>query len=294
MKRTSFIAVITTVIFILISSNAHAGNLKKLQYGDTLKILAIGNSFSDDGMMYLPDLLEDAGIHNVIVARLYIGGCSLQRHCREYQENLHQYKYYKSTDNKWVTVSKTASLMDGLKDEDWDIITMQESSPISGIESSYSPWLNMLTNIVRLNCSNPDVEIVWHQTWAYSKNSTHKGFVYYDKSQYRMFNAICYCADRIMEREGIDNVIPTGTAVQLLRLTRLQDENEFTRDGYHLSRTYGRYLAACTWFQALIKPTTGISVTKCKYHLQGTEYEIPERDAALCRKTAAKAVRIAF
>lgn len=53
---------------------------------DTLRILAVGNSFSDDGTEYLPGLLEAAGIHNVIVARLYIGGCSLERHCEEYSK----------------------------------------------------------------------------------------------------------------------------------------------------------------------------------------------------------------
>ena len=50
------------------------------QRPDTLRILAVGNSFSDDGTEYLPNLLEAAGIHNVILARLYIGGCSLERH----------------------------------------------------------------------------------------------------------------------------------------------------------------------------------------------------------------------
>ena len=45
---------------------------------DTLRILAIGNSFSDDATQYLPDLLEAAGIHNVILGRLYIGGCTLE------------------------------------------------------------------------------------------------------------------------------------------------------------------------------------------------------------------------
>jgi hypothetical protein len=40
---------------------------------DTLRILAVGNSFSDDGTEYIPGLLEAAGIRNVIIARLYIG-----------------------------------------------------------------------------------------------------------------------------------------------------------------------------------------------------------------------------
>ena len=44
-----------------------------------LRILAIGNSFSDDGMEYLPALLENLDIKDVEVARLYVGGCSLQQ-----------------------------------------------------------------------------------------------------------------------------------------------------------------------------------------------------------------------
>ena len=38
---------------------------------DTLRILGVGNSFTDDGMMYLPDLLRAAGIGNVVLGRLY-------------------------------------------------------------------------------------------------------------------------------------------------------------------------------------------------------------------------------
>ena len=34
---------------------------------DTLRILGVGNSFTDDGMMYLPELLEAAGIRNVVL-----------------------------------------------------------------------------------------------------------------------------------------------------------------------------------------------------------------------------------
>ena len=80
---------------------------------DTLRILGVGNSFTDDGMMYLPELLEAAGIRNVVLGRLYIGGCSLERHCREYAGNKPSYTYSKSTDNRWETVSKKATLLDG-------------------------------------------------------------------------------------------------------------------------------------------------------------------------------------
>ena len=112
----------------LLHAQARIDNYPLPQHPDTLRILAVGNSFSDDGTEYLPGLLEAAGIHNVIVARLYIGGCTLERHCKEYAEGTANYIYYKSTKNQWVTVSRNATILDGLKDEPWDIITIQQAS----------------------------------------------------------------------------------------------------------------------------------------------------------------------
>ena len=61
------------------------------QEPDTLRILGVGNSFTDDGMMYLPNLLAAAGIHNVVLGRLYIGGCSLERHVKEFESGERNY-----------------------------------------------------------------------------------------------------------------------------------------------------------------------------------------------------------
>ena len=36
----------------------------------------------------------------------------LERHCEEYSKGIHNYIYFKSTKNKWETVSKSASLLD--------------------------------------------------------------------------------------------------------------------------------------------------------------------------------------
>jgi len=54
---------------------------------ETIKILAIGNSFSDDAVEYL-DELAIADSVPLIVGNLYIGGCSLQRHWKNATELL--------------------------------------------------------------------------------------------------------------------------------------------------------------------------------------------------------------
>ncbi len=268
-------------------------------FPDTLRILAVGNSFSDDGTEYLPDLLEAAGIHNVIVARLYIGGCSLERHCREYEKDTKNYIYSKSTDNRWVRVSGKASLRDGLRDERWDVVTIQETSGLSGIYDSYEKWIPRLLEIIGREVSNPDLCVVWHETWAYAVNSEHDKFSLYGRNQETMYSGIVDCVRRASSEFDIPVVIPSGDAVQIARGTRLNNRGEvpenckvydLTRDGYHLNRQYGRYIAACTWFEALIRPVLGVSVLDNPCRLRETEFSMDAQDAALCRECAVQAV----
>ena len=44
-----------------------------------MKILAIGNSFSQDATKYLQSVAKSAG-EDLFVRNIYIGGCSLERH----------------------------------------------------------------------------------------------------------------------------------------------------------------------------------------------------------------------
>ncbi len=285
---------------VMANARESFGNYPLPSNPDTLRILAVGNSFSDDGTEYLPGLLESAGIRNVIVARLYIGGCSLKRHCDEYAEGLANYVYYKSTRNHWETVSRNATLLDGLKDEPWDIITIQETSGHSGTYDTYKEWLPQLAGIIRKEALNPRVTIAWHETWAYAANSDHGMFKLYDSDQLKMYNAIVDCVRRASDEFGIPVVIPSGDAVQIARGTRLNNQDEvhatckvyqLTRDGYHLTRQFGRYIAACTWFEALIRPVFGKSVHGNGYLLRDTEYSITPKDARLCQECAVQAVK---
>ena len=81
MKKLIFTGFLALVMFLQTAgAQEFYPNHPLPQRPDTLRILAIGNSFSDDATEYLPGLLEAAGIHNVILERLYIGGYTLERH----------------------------------------------------------------------------------------------------------------------------------------------------------------------------------------------------------------------
>lgn len=177
---------------------------------EPLKVLAIGNSFSQDAVeQYLHELAE-AGGQEIIIGNLYIGGCSLERHYNNMLNNTADYAYRKIG-------------LDGIKHE----------SGNQTIEKA------------------PTAKLILHQTWAYAQNSTHSEFARYGKDQMKMYNSIIEATTKAFTDNSMDLLIPCGTAIQNARTTFIGDY--MNRDGYHLNVVYGRYTAACTWYEALFQ-----------------------------------------
>ena len=137
--------------------------------------------------------------------------------------------------------------MEALKDEEWDYIVFQQASSFAGQYSSYFPELKELMEYVKANATNPNVKYAMQQTWAYAKDSNHPGFFRYGKDQKAMYEDVVFSYDKAAQKQNISIVIPTGTAIQNGRSSSLGDT--FCRDGYHLDLKYGRYTAACVWFE---------------------------------------------
>lgn len=214
---------------------------------DTLRILAIGNSFSDDALdMNFWDI-ANADRQPVIVGNMYIGGCSLERHWNNMKNDAPDYRYFKiGVDGERVTIQKMP-LSTSLKDDKWDIVTLQQCSPLSGVAESYEPFMSDLIDYVKSFC--PDAKIMFHQTWAYAEDATHQSFPNYDSNVWKMYTRIMEASQQACKDHNIE-VIPSGTAIQNLRMTDVWAAN-ITRDGYHLNFGVGRYTAACTWYSAI-------------------------------------------
>ena len=216
---------------------------------DVVKILAIGNSFSQDALeTYLYELAKAENIQ-VIIGNLYIGGASLELHWNNAKENKPAYQYRKIDIYGNKTNTPETSIADAIADEDWDYISFQQVSSSSGIYESYVEPLPLLFEYVKQKTTNPDVKYVLHQTWAYAQDATHTGFTSYNNEQLTMYNAIVDAAWRAKDLVPIDIVVPAGTAIQNGRTSVIGDN--FCSDGYHLDINIGRYTAACTWFETL-------------------------------------------
>lgn len=97
----------------------------------------------------------------------------------------------------------------------------------------------------------------------------------------KMYEAIMKTVAQEAPKVGIELVIPSGTAIQNARTSFLG--NDLTRDGFHLSRPHGRYIAACTWLEAVL----GVNPVGNSYRPEG----MTEQECKVAQKAAHKAVK---
>jgi len=253
----------------------------------TLRVLAVGNSFSEDAVeQYLYELGHEAGV-NLIIGNGYRGGQSLASHWKDVVTQTNSFQYRKIVDGTKTNRPGT-SLSEMLTDEPWDVITFQQLSQESGLPDTYEPYLSMLIGYAKALARVDSVKMGFQQTWAYAKDSSHSGFANYDRSQAYMYACIVAAVEKaVRSHDELTFYIPTGTAVQNARATSLATSypsQDFTRDGYHLDYVVGRYIAACTWLEAL----TGISPVGLSYRPEG----LTAKQAALAQKAAHAAILV--
>ena len=210
---------------------------------NTLKVLAIGNSFSIDSMTHLWRMFYSTGYDSVILGNLAIGGCDLNKHYNNMVNNIADYEYWHNDNNSWQ-ISQGANLLEVLKSEDWDIISIQQVSQDSGRPETFG-YLDEIIAFLKEN-EIGNAKIYWNMTWAYQQDTAHSGFANYGRDQMTMYNAIINAVQsNIATNDQIDGIFTPGTTIQNLR-TVLGDE--LTRDGFHLTEGIGRYAAALTWY----------------------------------------------
>ena len=256
-----------------------------------IRILCIGNSFSWDAVeQELVPLCANNGVE-VEIHNLYYGGCSLQQHAEFLLKDTAAYSHRVCTNNRSPVKHRqsryilgTVSLKDALRDGKYDFISFQQASHDSGIRETYEPWLDLLIDTV--HAYQPNAQLCWMQTWAYSQDAKHPAFPRYHNSQQEMWDSIQSCTGYVKEvvnrhpSHGKWLLIPCGKAIQLGRASSLGDT--FCRDGYHLNYTYGRYTAACVWYETITK--------KDVRRNRECHWEMTHKQQRIAQKCAHKAV----
>ena len=250
----------------------------------SLKVFAIGNSFSQNALTDLPALAK-AGGKELILANAYIGGCSLERHVKHLKQaeaGNPEGKAYKAHIDPKTGEKRDLSLVDLLTAQPWDIVTIQQASPLSFKPESYQPFADEL--IAAIHKYAPTAEIVVHETWAYRED--HPFFQKDDGfTPAKMYSGLRDAYRSLADGKGY-RIIPVGDAFNLARQTprwtyvpdpafdfknptagKLPDQHTSLNAGWSLTKTTtgesalkldaihcspaGKYLGGATWYQIL-------------------------------------------
>lgn len=251
----------------------------------TLKILSIGNSFAVDTTEYATEIALDLGFQSVYIGTLYIGGCSINRHYENAQNNSATYTYYVNNGEGWRE-TPNVSIEDAIKSEEWDFISIQHGTGDGSrytLDKSYEK-LPALIEYVRGKVS-PKTEIAFNMAWVMDSNSTHPEIRSYEGNQSLMYEKLVHVTKHVVKpTKGLDVISPVGTAVQNARIS--EKLGNLCRDGFHLSYTKGRYIAAMTFICALTKKNP-----KDVYFIpEGVDNE----DKAIIKECVANAIKSPF
>lgn len=221
---------------------------------DTLRLLTIGNSYSLDATVCLPQLLNDAGVDNrqFAVYCAMEGGASLEywrdqlRNKRKVDNLYHMGGMLKLPERDWT--------LEELLGQPWDVIVLQQASKLSDHFANYVPHAEELLEAIHRLCPNKAVRVAWHMTWSHA--------IFFDNGPYskKGWEDIAAATRRLCETHNFSLLIPSGTAIQNMRNLYPDDLRAFTRDGTHIVYGMGNYLLALTWFETICSPIFGISL----------------------------------
>lgn len=242
----------------------------KVEDKPTLKVLDIGNSYTNDATNLLPLITEASGsdISNICLYKAIRSSASYKNWYDVWcdKDTTYRYRIEKVLGGLHANVSTGIGAKgDGslfrklLTEEKWDLIIVHQ---VSTYAPYYECWngtdaggyLDELLSVIKEH--QPDAVIgcyILHSFWDnYTRNK--------EGSSYERWKLICSSIKEMQKDYRIDFIIPYGTAIENLRSSSLNNEYDLTRDGTHLGYGLCQYTAACCYYETLIAPRSGISV----------------------------------
>lgn len=236
-----------------------------------MKVLSIGNSFSDDAQRYLREIAKSEGVE-LETLNLCIGGCSLERHAGNIKSGERAYLFHYNGD---VEREDLISIDEGISMREWDIVTLQQVSVESFKEESFYPYIHEVADYVREKL--PKAKIFIQKTWAYEHGCPRVLEVTGGHDADFMLDGIRRAYARAKREIGADGVIPSA---ELMELLYQNGASKIYRDTFHASYGLGRYALGLLWFKLL----TGKSVLNNSF--SELDEEVSESDLKIARKCA--------
>lgn len=270
---------------------------------EQLRVLDIGNSYTDDSTHYIPNVVTASGINvsDMCLYKATRAGASFKNWYNIYHDqDTANYSISKVVGGLSADISGTAAIGNGekfrntLANNEWDLIIIHQVSTYAPYydrweENSDAGYLSKLIRLLRKHQPKATIGfLLVHSYWSnYSGNT--------EKSSLQRWKLIAESAKKLRANYGIDFIIPYGTAIQNLRASSLNNNYDLTADGTHCANGLADYTAACAYFQALFAPRYGVNIlgNTARITVEPTE-TYPSSDISVTDENAPVAQKAAF
>jgi hypothetical protein len=245
-----------------------------LQIKDTIKILGIGNSYLAQSTSYISDMLSNANVDDSKYC-VYIAtssGKGLDFWASDTPPTPGTCMRVAGS----ITMSGSGTI-DNIIAQDWDLIVLQQYSNDAVDYGTFNPYLTKLIAKIRQLCLNQNVCIGFNMSWPYANGSlqSYGGYPY----GVNRYNLICDATKKMVLKDGVDFIIPTGTAIENVRATSLNNDYDLSIDGTHLSYGVPRYIASAVWVQMVFSHIFNVNILNSTLNTSLTSEELATNGA---------------
>lgn len=251
------------------SGGSAEGELPELKDA-SLRILFIGNSFTKDAVEHLPGMIAAAGLKDITLAHCYYGGRTIPQYYTDRENANNTFYYANPGESSWTTAAAKVSIKSVIESGRWDIVTIQEHTGNRLAWSWTDEEKTAISNLVEYVCASQSVrpKVGYVMSQAYynmAKIATASQSYISWTDQAGMYDVIVAQAQKVQAESPVDDILATGTMLQNLRSSELDNEMNLTRDGYHMDYGISRYGAACLMFEKLVSPKFGVMLDGNSY-----------------------------
>ena len=232
-----------------------------------LRVLMIGNSYTNDCSAYSPLLIEELSKTTAItLGTTYYSGATIAQYNDWFDNDSAVLTYYKynAISGRYDTAQTDRTLKQCLANEPWDIIVFQQASNLQGTWSSYATLGELISKVLGYHASVHNNPVMF-------------GFMF-PQLRYSIIDTVTFadvlnCVNNVMLNYPVSFWFPCGTAVENARATSLDslgDAGHLCYDtlGWHLQAglpsLIPSYVTALKLLEIAGEPWHGILVDKIR------------------------------
>ena len=258
------------ILFLTLSYTTNAqmpsSSKEDIWHKNGLRILDIGNSYTEDAVSFLSSMVSQANIEtkDICMYALLRGAGSFATWVNTYHGsdnyNYNCRKVFGELQPNIPIAGRNAAPYDSTLFHDvldncqWDVIIIHQYSGYAPYYDQYD-GLSELLSIIKKHQKDALIgTYLVHSYWdEYSNNK--------EKSSEKRWNLIAQATKQMCEDYNIDFVIPYGTAIENLRQTSYNKEKDLTLEGTHLGTGLAQYTASCCYFESILKKRYNVSIS---------------------------------